>query len=139
MNDDTLTKVEKLDKLQDYGVLKVEQFTSSTLLDAWENELRQIIINEQPSINPEVKIEGRFLNIVRWDFQEYCAYSYINYIEELVWKLEELELEAGEPEPTFVVAYSESPIYTLEKTATQIIDCVYDFCVKNRVWGFKYY
>lgn len=129
LDDNTLSKIDKL------KLFETEQlFICAPYI---QNEFPEWVAEAKTLAKAEIKDRStiEYYSIMTDSIfdpsnDKYEKYETVSYAEEL----EDLNSEESD---LIVVITTRGPAISLIKTRQEVIDVVFDFCVKNRFWGFK--
>lgn len=132
LNDNSLSKVEKLQQLTDLRLWGVDCFISG-FSDGWETECA---IEEERRAIADGKEKGKDYICGFCDcplYEDYDRHSVIYYVDII-----ERALENREEDGTILVATCRGDYHSeIYKTADEVIDHIFDFAVENKSIGFE--
>lgn len=139
LEDESMSLSERFHELEYYNIFKREiHVPMPSPFEIWKDEFRNFIIQDCQSKGiavPEIKIEDEFYDLAAGNAPRYYDVNYGLLFHKMECALDE---ESDEYAESFLVLYNPPSKHALRKTPQEIIDCVYNYCVKKRVWGFKY-
>lgn len=139
LNDPTTTKLQKLKLLEKHDLFDYEDSLTGAF-DEYEEELVNLIAAigpNKPGWESYTPITDNILNNAdRHRYERVSFYGWLYYIDEYGAETNE---EIENPNRLITVATARGKEYenfVIQKTAEQIIDKIFDYCVENRCIGF---
>lgn len=136
INDELISKIDKLKLLETEKLFGYAPYIQHEFIE-WEKEAQE---QDKAISKKDWSMTDSFLSPSESEYEKYDIVSYVEALEIFFQNCEE-EFEDGNDGPfdgeRYVVITCRSSNIIIQKTKQEIIDAIYDFCIMNRIIGFK--
>lgn len=144
-----MTKMEKLEAITENSLWGYSSWINDEFIE-WENDAKTISLTKSQEdfdsgrtsyLRDFVICDSIFSPSHDYSYEKYQLVKYTEALEYIFERYaEDFEEENGEEynnEPIPVITTRDNPSIIIYKTSDEIIDAVYNFCIKNKIIGFK--